>query len=271
MKTTALPYPPVEGKTFSLFGGTASTETYYRKIRQLADTLTTVHDPRYIVEVIRRYSGRRAWLKKQAGKENGSIPIASWLHVLGEELSAFTVRTPEHLEQLGARKRIFDRRLATTVEQYHLYMLEIELNNRLNREAFISAERKVALLPHCLRDFKVKCKAAKNGFDVQCRHCSSHCYQNRTSMLLSENGIEPYIWMGSNLKKLAREVISSNKSLGILGIACIPELTFGLRKVSAYDLPAVGLPLDANRCIRWFGEFHPNSINLEELQKLVRA
>lgn len=87
--------------------------------------------------------------------------------------------------------------------------------------------------------------------------------------MLSESGIEPFIWMGSNLKKLAREVISSNQSLGILGIACIPELTFGLRKVDAYGIPVVGLPLDANRCIRWFGEFHPNSINLDQLDKLV--
>jgi hypothetical protein len=35
------------------------------------------------------------------------------------------------------------------------------------------------------------------------------------------------------------------------------------------NIPVVGLPLNANRCRRWFGEFHPNSIDLDELEGLL--
>lgn len=34
-------------------------------------------------------------------------------------------------------------------------------------------------------------------------------------------------------------------------------------------IPAVGIPLDANRCIRWMGSFHENSVNLEQLELLI--
>ena len=62
------------------------------------------------------------------------------------------------------------------------------------------------------------------------------------------------------------------KSPGILGIACIPEgLVWGLRKCQEYHIPAIGLPLDANRCARWMGSFHENSVNLEELERLIVA
>jgi len=34
-------------------------------------------------------------------------------------------------------------------------------------------------------------------------------------------------------------------------------------------VPVVGVPLDANRCARWWGEFHPNAVNLNILQTLL--
>jgi len=72
-------------------------------------------------------------------------------------------------------------------------MLEIELTNQLNSASFKSADKKIALLPHCLRDLTVECKAAPDGFDYKCRHCSKLCYQNEVSAMLTNNGIETYI------------------------------------------------------------------------------
>lgn len=75
--------------------------------------------------------------------------------------------------------------------------------------------------------------------------------------------------MRSDFKKLGHQLKSENKTLGILGVACIPELMAGMRKCQKYKIPVVGLPLNANRCARWFGEFYPNSINLSQLTDLV--
>lgn len=71
------------------------------------------------------------------------------------------------------------------------------------------------------------------------------------------------------MKKLARETLSEKKSFAVLGIACLPELINGMRLCRKNSIPVVGLPLNANRCIRWFGKFFPNSVDLEELRKLV--
>jgi hypothetical protein len=54
-------------------------------------------------------------------------------------------------------------------------------------------------------------------------------------------------------------------SFGVLGIACIPELAWGMRACMKRKIPVVGIPLDANRCMRWMGRFEETSVNLERL------
>jgi hypothetical protein len=49
----------------------------------------------------------------------------------------------------------------------------------------------------------------------------------------------------------------------------IRELTFGMRCCRSKGILVVGIPLDANRCIRWFGEFFPYSVDIDELERLV--
>ena len=190
------------------------------------------------------------------------------LNLIDPYLRKYTANTEEHLKQIPLSK-IWDRRIATSREQYHLYMLEVELTNRLNILEFRKAGRKVALLPYCLQDFTVDCKSEKSGFDYRCRHCSVGCFQNHASNILKSNNIEPYIWMSGNMKKLAKETLSELKSFAVLGIACLPELINGMRDCRKTRIPVVGLPLNANRCIRWFGKFFQNSIDLVELRKLI--
>lgn len=71
------------------------------------------------------------------------------------------------------------------------------------------------------------------------------------------------------MKQMAKYTIKERRSFGVLGIACIPELTWGMRNCRKNNIPVIGIPLNANRCIRWFGEFFPNSVDLTELEKLI--
>ena len=190
------------------------------------------------------------------------------MYLIDPYLKKYTENAEEHLRTLPVSK-LWDERLATTREQYHLYMLEIELTNRLNAVEFKKADKKIALMPYCLQDFTVNCKSEKNGFDYQCKHCSKRCFQNHASEILETNHIEPYIWSGGNMKHLAKYTIKGEKTFSVLGIACIPELIMGIRNCRKNNIPVVGIPLNANLCIRWFGEFFPNSIDLMELEKLV--
>jgi len=269
MKSLHPEYIPVNGKTYSLFGKSDSTEGYYRTISLLADNvLSLVPDIRELVEEIRVFSSKKRILKKSLRTKDTGNRMPAILNLIDSHLKIYTENVEEHLRTLPLSK-FWDRRLATTREQYHLYMLEIELTNRLFIREFLKADRKIALMPYCLQDFLVSCKSAKNGFDYQCKHCSAKCFQNHASKILEIYNIEPYIWMGGNMKQLAKYTLHEKRTFGVLGIACIPELTSGMRKCRKNNIPVIGIPLNANRCIRWFGEFFPNSIDLTELEKLL--
>ena len=77
--------------------------------------------------------------------------------------------------------------------------------------------------------------------------------------------------MEGDIKQLAKYTLKEKKTFGVLGIACIPELIRGMRNCRKNNIPVVGIPLNANRCSRWFGEFFPNFVDLTELEKLVAA
>jgi len=271
MKSLHPEYIPVNGKTYSLFGKSDSTEGYYRAISLLADNVPVLNpDIGELVEEIREFSSKKRMLKKSLRTKDTVNRMPAILNLIDSQLKIYTENVEDHLRTLPLSK-FWDRRLATTREQYHLYMLEIELTNRLFIKEFLKADRKIALMPYCLQDFQVSCKSAKNGFDYQCKHCSAKCFQNHSSKILETHNIEPYIWMGGNMRQLAKYTLHEKRTFGVLGIACIPELTFGMRKCRKNNIPVIGIPLNANRCIRWFGEFFPNSIDLTELEKLLEG
>ena len=260
---------PIEGKTYTLFGKSDSSSHYYRKIEDLADIILEKYgDLGFVLQTIQGYSKKKLLLVIIADKNEENTLISFILHLLNKFLPEYTEKADGHLKSLPVLK-LWDRRLATTRLQYHLYMLEIELTNRMYSMDFRNTDKKIALLPHCLRDFTVDCKASPDDFDYRCKHCSKNCYQNHVSRLLNDNMISAYIWMGGNLKKKVQSSMKNNETLGILGIACIPELVSGMRKCRKYNIPVIGIPLDANRCVRWMGSFHENSVNLEMLEKLI--
>ena len=271
MKSDRPDYVPVAGKTYSLFGESGSTAGYYEIIGMLADkVLTVIPDIRDLIEDIRKFSLKKRVLKNALVTKDTSNKSSVILNIIDPYLKVYTQKTDEHLKKLPISKS-FDRRLATSREQYHLYMLEIELTNRLFVSEFIMADKKIALMPWCLQDFSVNCKSEKIGFDYQCKHCSAKCFQNFASEILKSHHIEPFIWMDGNLKHLAKYTLNEKRTFGVLGIACIPELTWGMRNCRKNNIPVVGIPLNANRCIRWFGEFFPNSVDLSQLERLLAS
>ena len=265
------PYDPVEGKTYTLFGKSNSSKGYYETVRELCDSIIdkyAYHDLPVIIDEISRFSGKKRALKRSLEKIAPVCRPEEIVRMVDPALSIYTGNVEEHLKTLPLSK-MWDRRLATSRIQYHLYIIEIELTNRLFIKEFIKADRKIALMPYCLRDLSVRCQSARNGFDYQCRSCSGNCYQNHASVILKEHGVEPYIWMEGDMKQFAKITFKGKETFGVLGIACIPELTWGMRDCRKNKIPVVGIPLNANRCIRWYGEFFPNSVDLEELERLL--
>jgi len=62
---------------------------------------------------------------------------------------------------------------------------------------------------------------------------------------------------GGQYQWAVREAKGNNQTIGILGIACIPELLMGMRKCWKVWYPGDRTAAHANRCVRWFGESAP--------------
>lgn len=258
------------GKTYSLYAGKTDTDAFYSELSDLADTflLSFAESEEQLLSIIRKYSNKKRALRAEKKKVSSESLIAKLLLESELKLSKYFTGIDSHLKNLSLADKC-DSTLTTSREQYLLYMLEIELVNRINKENFNSSQLKYAFLPHCLHDLDKECLSASDGTDYVCKSCSKNCSINSVSKLMKHQNIIAYIWREADLKKIFKLARSNGQSIGVFGVACIPELVNGLKLCAKYDVPAIGVPLDANRCIRWMGVFYPNSVNEKKILSLL--
>lgn len=255
-------YQSVRGKTYSLFGDSSDTKAYYIKVSEISDTFLSFFNS---------HAELLSFLQKLRKKNNSYHKLMienEILHSSIKELSVFTYNIQELLNGLP-RCHFLNSPFRTKEFQYYLAMIEIELLNRMNKDRFFETNYKIAFLPHCLKDFIDGCKSTKSEFVYICKNCSKNCFLNRINRLLKKNGVNSIIWMTANLKNMLKKLLSKYGSIGVLGIACIPQLIYGMESVNKRNIPVVGVPLNANRCIKWMGDFYENSIDLDYLNSLI--
>jgi hypothetical protein len=262
-------YRPVQGKTYSLFAAGGDSELYFAEIKRLADLfLQRNPDSNRLLRLIQK-AGRDTLLSGLKITRPDRETLRLIRETLRQSLSVYTREVANHLQSLPLAKRV-DETLTTPEEQYHLYMLEIELVNRIYKEEFKRAAYKFALIAHCLRDFRPECQSEKGDIEAVCRGCTEDCLVHLGSVLLEKYGIKPYISVEIEQEKLFKKLKQEHPSIGALGIACVPELAQGMRLCLRTGIPPVGIPLNANRCARWMSQAHETSFNLEQLEELLR-
>ncbi len=260
---------PVRGETYSLFGSSDSTSSYYSRIAGVADRLLQNGSDAEAV-LVRIQGWRQSRRRLRRAVRGGETEMWQTLAYLRGALEEYTRDVAEHLRGLGLRSR-WDRTISMVEEQYHLAMVEIELANRVYASRFRSSALRLAFLPHCLRDMSKECKSVPDDRDAACMGCSARCWINGISSLLRDHDVGPYIWLRADLPALFRSIRKEGIGVAVLGIACVPELARGIALCMRHGVPVIGLPLNANRCARWTGEFKPNSVDLDRLQRLVSA
>ena len=255
------------GRTYTLTDHKGDSTRYHNLVRDLADRILEVEPGETALrEKIRNASTWIGVLKPSPGSWRRVRKI---LQDLDGALTPFLDGIDEHLRSLSVSDR-FDPTIRTGRKQYLLYMLEIELTNRINRESFFKAPWRMALIAHCLRDFREHCRSKPGDMEDECTHCDPGCYVNTGSELLKRYHVHPYISVSMDHRRLFKQLKVTHPDMGVLGIACVPELVMGMRLCEGLDIPAVGVPLDANRCSRWLGECKETTYNLEELERLIK-
>ena len=265
MSTNQLTYEHIQGKTYTLFGNNNDTTAFYKYISLFSDNLLEIeNDPVILLNNIIKASKGKNHYNNWVNNNKDRFDFSEFEN----RLSVYIGDIKGHLDNLKFSK-IFEKTLSLKKYQYLLYMIEIELTNRINIFNFKNSEYRIALLPHCLHDLSKKCIAESDGLETVCKRCSKSCYLRLISDILKSNNIQPYIWTTIKLKSLFKKLFQDYRSVAVLGIACIPELVNGLRKCNKYEIPAIGIPLNANRCVRWMGDFYNNSVDLLKLEELI--
>lgn len=250
----------IKAKTYNLYGTSYSSNDFFKLIDKIADKyLEENSDPVKSLYSIQNLSYRKP-------KSGMSEKLKKQL----SELEQYILDVEKHIRKLKFFKK-YDPIIKTSRNQYLLYMLEVELTNRIWIDQFKTSGRKVALIPHCLKDLNDNCKASVDGFDYVCKHCNKDCWINQITRILDENDIEHYLWSGDSFIPMVKKTRLQNKSFGMLGIACIPELINGMRVCQKMNVPVVGLPIDGNCCRRWWGETYQSTFNLNRLEFLLSA
>ncbi|KPK02250.1 MAG: hypothetical protein AMK71_02940 [Nitrospira bacterium SG8_35_4] len=258
-----------QGKTYSLYGSNTDTDKYYSVIKNLTNLfLTQCSDEEELLKQIQRAGSDRSFMNRiKRSRANKSL-ISFISKNISDSLSPYTTNVTSHLKTLSLSQR-FDGIIGTKEFQYHLYMIEIELVNRIYRRAFQRSAYKFALIAHCLRDFRPKCECVAGEYESVCKGCTKDCFIHLGSVLLKKYDIHPYISVSMDLEKLFKKIQEEHQNPGALGIACVPELAIGMRLCVQLGIPPVGIPLDANRCARWMKKAHESSFNVKELEKLI--
>ena len=258
---------PVAGKTYSLYGQGPSSDEYFAQVAVVLDAcLERVPDPATLLTELAAAASSVRRLRRGARRMDSVVGFAC--AEAERRLGEYFLDLRAHRASLSLTDRC-SKTLTMSREQYLLCAIEIALRNRINATSFAACRERLAFLPHCLRDLDATCGAKHRGLDTVCMACSQGCYLNEVSRVLRRHRVRPYIWMSASLSRLLREQGKAPGALGILGIACIPELMAGMRLCARAGVPVLGLPLDANRCARWLGEFRQNTVNLGALERLL--
>ena len=257
----------ISGRTYTLKESEGGSTSYYRLVRELTDRL--VEKAQGVTDLRDRIRTASTWRGMPGLSSRRRGPIRKILQDLDLVLTPYLTGVEEHLRSLSLADR-FDRTMRTNRDQYLLYMLEIELTNRINRKGFSESPWRMALIAHCLKDFRKNCRARSEDLEEQCAHCDPGCYVNSGSELLKHYGVHPFISVSMDHRKLFKTLKALHPGMAVVGIACIPELVMGMRLCDGMAIPVVGVPLDANRCSRWLGECLETTYSLEELERLVK-
>lgn len=122
----------------------------------------------------------------------------------------------------------------------------VACSNAIWREAFASIppERRLLLLPHCLRSHAT-CRAPTDTAGLHCAACGN-CDIPDLSARAEALGYKVVVAEGTSA--VAEDIVERGRD-AVLGVACLESLDRSFERVSAMGLPFLAVPLLGNGCV----------------------
>lgn len=109
--------------------------------------------------------------------------------------------------------------------EYHMNMVGAEILNRAYREDYLKTQKRLVLLPACMRLNPKICKAVKTSMGYACARCSEGCKINKYSKLGERENFKVYI-IHHQSEALKKKDIKEG-TIGIIGVTCVLNLIEG--------------------------------------------
>jgi hypothetical protein len=158
------------------------------------------------------------------------------------------------------------------VQIYHLNMVGAEIMNKGLLPAFKATERKVVLLPGCMRiNNGIKCKANQIGEDLICNECNTFCPVATIARIGRYSGFRTIITLHSGnfsgtIQRWAKEITT-----GVIASACLLNLIPGGHELRRKGIHAQCIPLNFSGCRKhWDANGAPTDFDLSRLHKILQ-
>lgn len=158
--------------------------------------------------------------------------------------------------------------------EYHLNMVGAEIMNRAFRKAFLGTDRKLLLLPACMRLLPgSKCRAVSSGKNAGCVGCTSECQVNQLVQLGKKLKFDvAVVSHESSISSSKGRDLLLDENTGVIGVACVLNLISGGWMLQESGIPAQCVLLDYCGCRNhWHNEGIPTAINVNRLKSILSA
>jgi hypothetical protein len=204
-----------------------------------------------------------------------SIELAIWFDTEAQKfLGVYTPNVDHFLDQIHPQYRwredvFFCGRQSV---EYHLNMVGTEILNRSFREDFNQTDRKVVILPPCMKaKLDSGCEAVETPLGERCMACTPGCRVHQLTKLGDKNGFTVLV-MPHDLNVFSDDGhgISRESATGIVGVSCPLTNVLGGWEMKDMGVPAQGILLDYCGCPwHWHDEGIPTDINFQQLLALL--
>ncbi len=204
-----------------------------------------------------------------------TISLAVWFEKRSREvLGAYTPNVEAFISQENPFFRwredvIFCARQRV---EYHLFMIGTEILNRSFRTEFLATDRKVVILPPCMKaKLEAGCEAVETPLGEHCMACTPSCRVHQLTKLGEKHGFKVLV-MPHEL-----DVFSGNGmptapvgQIGVLGVSCPLTNAAGGWEMKKIGTPAQGILLDYCGCPwHWHADGIPTDINFNQVLEIL--
>jgi hypothetical protein len=205
-----------------------------------------------------------------------TLRFTEWFETQAKtDLGSYTTNVEAFINQnAGFYAQREDRLLCIRARnEYHLNMFGAQIMNKALFKNYFSTQKKVVLLPVCMRSVSNdECKARISGLVRECVACSSDCNIGKIKREIADERHRVYIIPhSSDFSRFLRQW-QGQSDTALIGVACVPNLIMGGYEMQSLNIPAQCVFLDYCGCQKHWNPERAiaTNLNINKLKDILK-